>query len=484
MRNPFTKASRDARTAKMQARADRIIAEQNEKGRVAQEEAAQFMASQGGGASVGGRQATAPPSYDPSQPLPPLRDLFKQSFEYAKDSYGEMYDDRRDVLDPGDADLNKPPPELEHPAQREQWAADERAAREEARAPYLAETRPAVERTRFATTGRTQMEDVTERLKTFDPARVYGVYRVPDRYDLKHNNENRARVDWEIAHAPGAAGASEVHLAAFNRAGHWVQRRFGEPAVLDEDLAGALVTRARVEPEDCFGLPRLLQVRASDSDSGKFWHAHVEGILVLARNPLAAAHEQLQVEAPLALAAAPPFYVETLDWEAVAAWVAPNRHGPARTPSPLPHLPSSWEELTDAYLEVVGVRSEDCYGVQVTRAATENGLPDLSMASFRTNMRGNHELIHAAEHVVIAYRDRAEYEAGRERWRAYQDEVLHARLDHRSGQRPPLDTEYRPPPSFLSEVFDMFNPLDPLQAFPQIFGRKDRPQLGPYCGTT
>ena len=29
----------------------------------------------------------------------------------------------------------------------------------------------------------------------------------------------------------------------------------------------------------------------------------------------------------------------------------------------------------------------------------------------------------------------------------------------------------------------MFNPLDPLHAFPQIFNRKERPLLGPYCGT-
>ena len=63
------------------------------------------------------------------------------------------------------------------------------------------------------------------------------------------------------------------------------------------------------------------------------------------------------------------------------------------------------------------------------------------------------------------------------RWR------LHAQLDHRSGWRAPLDTEYRPPPSFLSEVFDMFNPLDPLNPLPQIFNRNERPQLGPYCGT-
>ena len=304
MRNPFSKASRDARMAKMQERADRIIAEQNAKGVAAQEEYARWQASQGGGgASVGGQQATAPPSFDPNQPLPPIRDLLKQSLEYAKDSVGEMFDDRRDVLDPGDADLNKPPPELEDPAQREQWAADERAARDEARAPYLAEAKPAVERTRFATTGRTQLEEVTERLQAFDPARVYGVYRVPDRYDLKRNNENKARVDWEIAHAPGAAGELRGAQAAFNRADHWAVRRFGEPSVLDEDVAGALVARARLEPEDCFGLPRLLQVRATETEDSKFWDAHVEGILAVRpqaarRRPGAAAAPRRRSRSP------------------------------------------------------------------------------------------------------------------------------------------------------------------------------------------
>src|SRR3954454_18250127 len=170
MRNPFSKASRDARMAKMQERADRIIAEQNAKGVAAQEEYARWQASQsGGGASVGGQRPAAPPSFDPDQPLPPIRDLLKQSLEYAKDSVGEMFDDRRDVLDPGEADLNKPPPELEDPEQREQWAADERAGRDEALAPYLADTKPAVEHTRFATPRRTQLEEVTERLRASTP---------------------------------------------------------------------------------------------------------------------------------------------------------------------------------------------------------------------------------------------------------------------------------------------------------------------------
>jgi hypothetical protein len=473
-----------AKMAKMQARADAMIAEQDAKGRAAMEEAARFQPSQAGGASVGG-PAPAAPALDPMNPGS-VKDMFKAAFESARDSVGDMFDDRSGIIDPGPgANFNRPPPELEDDAERAQWAAAEREARDEARAPYRAAAPPSVERTRFATTGREQMEDVTERLRAYDPARVFGVYRVPDRYELKRNNENKVRVEWEIAHAPGAAAApgSAVHMAAFNRSGLWVARRFGEPSVLDEDVAGELVRRANLQPEDCFGLPRLLQVRASDSEAGKDWRAHVEGILVFARPPLAAAHEQLQQAVPLALATAPPFHVEILDWEAVAAWVAPSRYGPPRTPSPLPHLPSSWEELMTAYLEVVGVRSGDCYSVQATRADTVNGLADLSMASFRKNLRGAPELIHVAEHVVIVYRDRAEYEAGRARWRAYQDEVLHAKLDHRSGQRPPLDTEYHPPPSFLSEVFDMFNPLDPMHMFPQIFNRNERPQLGPYCGT-
>ena len=28
----------------------------------------------------------------------------------------------------------------------------------------------------------------------------------------------------------------------------------------------------------------------------------------------------------------------------------------------------------------------------------------------------------------------------------------------------------------------MFNPLDPMAGFPQLFNRRQRPQLGPYCG--
>jgi hypothetical protein len=481
----------EAKMAAARARADAMIAKSEADGRAAMEASAQFTASR---ASVGvGGPAAAPAPLDPSQPVPPVREMFKQALEGFRDSIGETFDDRAGIIDPGPgADLNRPPPELEDPIERTRVAVEERSMRERIRASYRAAAAPALEFTRFATTGRTQLEEVVAQLRATGlsaaPERVFGVYRVPDRTELGKNNENRVAVEWEIAHAPGALApaADDVLVTAFTRDAHWVARRFGEPAVLDEDVAGTLCARAGLRPEDCFGLTRLMQLRATDSDPGKHWSAHVDGALVLSRpsEAVTRAHGQLMAEAPLALAARPvlPFYAEILDWEAVAAWVAPDRHGPPRTPSPLPHLPSSWRELMSAYLEVVGVRPEDSYGVQVTRAASSQGIADLSLATFRKNLSGPAKLIQAGELVIVAYRDRAEYEEGRVRWRAYQEEVLRARLDHRTDVRPPLDTEYHPPPSFVSEVFDMFNPLNPSVDFPQLFNRGERPSLGPYCG--
>ena len=176
--------------AKAQAKADAIIAEREAAGRKAMEDAAAFMATQGGGASVGGPTQAQPPSFDPSQPLPPMREVFKQAFEHAKDSFGEMFDDRAGIIDPGPgANMNKPPPELEDPAEREQWAASEREARDEARAPYLAATPPAVELTRFATTGRTQFEEVIERLRQLRPRA--GVRRLPRARPLRAQPQQR-----------------------------------------------------------------------------------------------------------------------------------------------------------------------------------------------------------------------------------------------------------------------------------------------------
>ena len=274
--------------------------------------------------------ATPPPSFDPSQPLPPVREMFKQALERAKDSFGEMFDDRAGIIDPGPgANLNKPPPELEDPAEREQWAASEREARERG-AGALPRADPARGRAHALRHHRAHAVRGGDRAaaQRFDPARVYGVYRVPDRYDLKRNNENKvARRVGDRPRARRGGGAGDVHTAAFNRAGHWVARRFGEPCGARRGRRRRARARAPdLQPEDCFGLPRLLHVRGSDSESGKFWRAHVDGVLVFSRaSARRAAHEAMQAEAPLALARGrAPFHVEILDWEAVAAWVAPT----------------------------------------------------------------------------------------------------------------------------------------------------------------
>jgi hypothetical protein len=464
----------EEKMARMQARADAQIAEAN----------AQLRAA----------------GIDPDQPRPSIRDALKQSVEGFKDAVGEMFDDRREVLDPGAADLNRPIAEVQDPAQREEIIRAERAARDAARAPFCASESPEVVFTRFATTGRTQLDDVVRALQSSglaaQPERVYGVYRVPDRFDHNRNSEGKAYLEWEIAHLPGALApaADEILTTGFKRNDHWVARRPGEASVVDEDVAGALIARARVAPEDCFGLHRLMQVRGRDSeDAGKSWTPVIEGVLLFSRPlpAIAQAQQRMTASAPLALDEPLPFWLEILDWEAVAAWVSPHRDGPHRTPSPLPHLPSTWQELLVAYLQIVGVHSEDSYGAQITRTA-ERSIADLSLASARKNFRSapkvpsadgeDRRRLHVAEHLVIAYRDRSEYEQGRERWRAYQREVLRARLDHLSGERPPIAVDDRPRQSFLSDVFDMFDPFG-APTLPQVFNRNERPSVGPYCGT-
>lgn len=455
--------------ASAQARADAQIAAAEAAGRKAQDGYAAFRVERG--------------LPDPPPAPTSLRDIVEQ----ARTELGGVFDDRRDVLDPGPgADLNRPPAELEDARERAATAAAERAQRDAARAPYRAPQAPTVTFTRVGTNGSDQLVHIVEVLRTADPARVFGVYRVPDRYELSRASEQDAYVEWEIAHAPGAlhTASGPVSASVMHRAAHLVLRAPGDPSVLDEDAMGAGIIRAGIQPEETFGLSRLLAIRGRSDDDGLSFNAHIDGALLLARTAVPAPHQ------PQAMLEPSPFYLEILDWEAVAAWNAPWRYGPSRTPAPLPHLPSGWQELLTAYLEIVGVHPADCYGAQVTRSS-EGTLADLSFASFRKN-RSRPRLpcadgtarqrLQAAEHVLIAYRDRADYAAGRERWQAYQHDVLHARLDHRSHVRPPIEVDDRPRPSFVEEVFDFLNPLDPLQALPQVFNRNPRPSLGPYCG--
>jgi hypothetical protein len=488
--SPKQQAKYDAQMAKAQ----RIIAEQEAKGAAALEAAAPWRPE----------GTPAAPPLTPSG-RPDIKAMLKDSLEQAKDSFGEMFDDRAGIIGrPEGTDMNRPPAQIDDAAERERVAAAERAARDAARAPFRAEVVPQVATLRVSTTGQRQFEDVADALRSSGlasaPERVYGVHRLPERFDnSKRGSEGRVYVEWEIVYALGPARApstDEVVVTAFRRDAHWVARAPGEASVTDEDLAGTFCAAARLRPEDCFGVPRLVHVRGVQfSEAGTSWQADVDGTAVIHRAVESAreVQEQLAADAPLALANPPavPFFVEVLDWEAVAAWVAPSRWEAPRVPSPLPHLPSSWEELLLMYLEVVGVRSADSYGIAATR--TDEGLlADLSLASARQNFRGptksrcadgkDRTTMHAAQHLVVTYRDRPEYADGRARWQAYQRDVLDAHLDHLTGAHPPLQGEANPRPSFLSEVFDFVNPLDPLQLFPQLIGRGDYGLLGPYVG--
>jgi hypothetical protein len=463
-------AKQQEKMARMQARADAQAAAAEAAGRQARDEYARFADERG----LTVREA--PTS---------LRD----ALDHARSELGGMFDDRRDVLDPGPgADLSRPPAEIEDERERATVTAAERAERDAARAPYRAPGAAPVAFTRVPATGADQLTAVAAVLARTDPAAVFGVFRVPDRFDLSRASERKAYVEWEIAHAPGAVGAAAgpVVESVLGREEHLVLRRPGEPSVLDEDVIGAAIARAGLQPEDTFGLSRLLAFAGHQFEHGMSIQAHVIGVMLLARTRVSGPAAPQPVLEPA------PFHVERLDWEAVAAWNAPWRYGPPRTPAPLPHLPATWRELLEAYLEVVGVQPGDSFGVQVTRSA-EGNLNDLSLASFRKNFSRPklpcadgtpRARLQAGEHVVLTYRDRPEYAEGRERWRAYQRDVLRARLDHLThAPRPPIAEDLRPRTSLAEDVFDFLNPLDPGTPLPGLANRGGR-SLGPYCGVS
>src|SRR3954447_24687380 len=109
----------EEKMARARARADAMIAKGEAEARAAHAEYAAFQAANGG-----------PPPAPPGQPPGSVRELLQQSFEQLRESVREMFDDRRDVLDPGPgADLHRPPAEVEDETERARIASAERAAR-------------------------------------------------------------------------------------------------------------------------------------------------------------------------------------------------------------------------------------------------------------------------------------------------------------------------------------------------------------------
>lgn len=142
----------------------------------------------------------------------------------------------------------------------------------------------------------------------------------------------------------------------------------------------------------------------------------------------------------------PGVHVEALNWGAVARAVQPRPHHPFVVPSPFPYLPSTPQELIRMYLEVVGLQPNDCYAT----AVTEDGVRDLVVEEWAAG--GLIEWATAGELqpcadgkdrrrfasgwlVMLAYRDRPGYVVGRQRWEAYQTNVLQASLENGTNVR-------------------------------------------------
>lgn len=351
--------------------------------------------------------------------------------------------------------------ELKDPAERARVAAEQRAARDAARAPYRAGQPADVRISRLATRGRTQLQEVLAHLRetglSGQPARVFGVYRVPDRISqtLTPHSEQGRVVEWDIVHEPldgGGAPAGLPVATSFRGDELWVARRVGEPSVLDEDLALAYCLRAGIGPEQCLGFARVSEFRSvrgeGDDDSSGHIRSLVRGVVAIHPEVPHAAFEEMRAAAPLDLpndgAALAGVHVEVLNWEAIGRAVHLKIMHPPPVPSPFPYLPSTPQELLRAYLEVVGVRAADCYSVQATVDTPD---PQIQGGFFQTNIGPKQPCAdgkdrmrtHGCQVVVLVYRDTPAYAEGRARWDAYMTDVLQARLRNGIRVRPALD---------------------------------------------
>ncbi len=350
------------------------------------------------------------------------------------------------------------PDRIEDPAAWERAMLADRAAREAARAPYLAPDRPPLHFTRVGTRGATQAQDVTAHLASSGlagrPDLVYGLYRVPDRIRPSAGNEKGRVVEWDIVHAATEPLASAPAPAdvIFQARDRWVARRPGDPGVLDEDLALAYLLGAGIGPERTLGVTRHVTINpesGSDEGGGSLL-ARVLGVHAFHAGRSAA--DQLVKAAPVTLPPGPPpgIWLEVLRWEPIARVVHPMRQHRPRLPSAFPHLPLTPQELLWAYLEIVGLAPHDSYGVQITYHEPFDLLGRTSEARFMTVRKttggdelpcvdGKHRVrMHGGQHVVLTYRDTPAYAEGRARWAAYEAEVLQSSLAQGPELRPPV----------------------------------------------
>lgn len=390
-------------------------------------------------------------------------------------------------------------PQEDDPARRIQIAAAERAARDAARAPYRAPHAVPVAISRLATRGETQLSEVLSHLESSGlaarPDHVFGVYRVPDRISapLTSHSEKGRVVEWDIVHMPFPAGTvpppnlTPLVATSFVAGERWVARRRGEPAVLDEELALAHCLWAGIGPERCAGLARVSEVRtrrgAGDEDSSGPLLTIVKGVVALHPQETSGSYQRMVDATPFALdLSGSGVHIEVLSWAEIGQVVQPNIHHPAACPSPFPYLPSTPQELLRAHLEVVGLHPSDCYSAQATfqatRALQQGGLFTTNLGPKQPCADGKDRMRTAGcEVVVVVYRDRPEYAVGRERWAAYQRDVLQAHLERGSAARRVVDAvDDSGLPSPIRAVFKVAEAIDWLDEI----GVEDIPPFR-YC---
>nr|MBA3283090.1 hypothetical protein [Acidimicrobiia bacterium] len=349
-----------------------------------------------------------------------------------------------------------PPAKADDRPPREVMEA-ECSARAQARVPYLAPERLPVMITRLATRGKWQVEEVLAYLASSGlggrPDLVYGLYRVPDRISpTTFGSEKRQVVEWDVVHAatealPPAAAPAAVW---FDGEAQWVARASGDPSVLDEDLVLNYLVSAGVAPEQTLGIARHLTINGHGGGEGSnsiMW-SRVEGVHGFHAAGLGTqVHAHMLASRPLPLGSGPPvgIHVEVLNWQAISLVVHPRRHHPPETPSPFPYLPSTPQELLQAYLEVVGIHPSDSYAAQATKDEPSHlgAQTDFGFMTMETNTGPEQACadgtprrrLAGTDLVVFAYRDRPEYVIGRERWAAYQREVYQGDLSNETGTR-------------------------------------------------
>jgi len=345
---------------------------------------------------------------------------------------------------------------------REGQVRAELAQRATAREPYLAPERAAVHVTRIATTEPHQVEQVADHLARTGlagrPDLVFGVYRVPDQIDsgtVTGAFGSGRFVEWEIVHgdAEGLAPAPAPVATWFDGGDTWVARRVGEPMVYDEDLALEYLTRAGIGPERTLGVSRFLTIHheSTGDEHSSMTASYVTGMHVWHAAGLGAdALAEMRSSRPLYTDTepGPDLQVVVLNWAGIRQAVAPVSGHPALAPSPFPYLPSTAQELLQAYLDIVGVRASDTYAVSVTEDAPKDldSVTHKGGVTLKTN-RGEAQpcvdgvlrpRLTGGARVVVVYRDQPEYADGRERFAAYQRDVLRSQLEL-GAERRPLD---------------------------------------------